>query len=80
MKDRATLRRATSSKQLTASAVDFRRIWCDTGLRTPTVEGITIWRPVPPDGYCSLGARCAEVLELKISFFWILLYLERCVT
>ena len=56
MRERATMRRVTSSKQLTATAVDFRRIWCDKGVRACTLGGVSIWRPVPPDGYCSLGA------------------------
>lgn len=43
-----------STLGLTASIVDFRRIWTDFGKET-NGEGITIWRPVTPLGYQSLG-------------------------
>ena len=55
VRERTTMRRVQSTKQFKTTAVDFRRIWCDKGLRSATNDGISIWRPVPPDGYCSLG-------------------------
>jgi hypothetical protein len=49
------MQRQRSSKQLVSPAVDFRRIWSDRDSRGATREGISIWRPNPPPGYCSLG-------------------------
>lgn len=39
--------------------MDFRRIWLDKDAKSPSREGIGIWRPVPPTGYYALGEfRC----------------------
>ena len=55
VRERATMARQRSSKQLMSPAVDFQRIWSDRDARGATREGISIWRPNPPPGYCSLG-------------------------
>ena len=53
--------RQRSSKQLVSPAVDFQRIWSDRDARGATREGISIWRPNPPPGYCSLGERTGQL-------------------
>ena len=55
VRERAVIQRNQSSKQLVSPAVDFQRIWSDRDSRGATREGISIWRPNPPPGYCSLG-------------------------
>jgi hypothetical protein len=47
--------RSASSARLKVSSVDFRRIWLDKDVKSPSREGIGIWRPVPPPGYYALG-------------------------
>jgi hypothetical protein len=38
------------------AVVDFRRIWdCEGDSATPCPEGYSIWRPLPPAGYVSVG-------------------------
>lgn len=54
-KTRADLLKTQNKKRLKAVAVDFRRIWWDKGMRGGSREGAGIWRPVPPQGYVSLG-------------------------
>ena len=57
VRERATMARNRSTKQLVSPAVDFQRIWSDRDARGATREGISIWRPNPPPSYCSLGER-----------------------
>ena len=40
------------------ASVDFRRLWLDKDAKNPSREGIGIWRPVPPPGYCIVGEPC----------------------
>ena len=54
-KTRHQLLRTQSKRRLQATAVDFRRIWWDKLVRGNSKEGAGIWRPVPPQGYVSLG-------------------------
>ena len=54
-KTRVDLLKTQNKKRLKAVAVDFRRIWWDKGMRGGSREGAGIWRPVPPQGYVSLG-------------------------
>lgn len=54
-KTRVDLLKTQNKKRLKAVAVDFRRIWWDKGMRGGSKEGAGIWRPVPPQGYVSLG-------------------------
>lgn len=54
-KTRVDLLKTQNKKRLKAVAVDFRRIWWDKGLRGGSKAGAGIWRPVPPQGYVSLG-------------------------
>ena len=54
-KTRHQLLRTQSKRRLQATAVDFRRIWWDKSVRGNSKEGAGIWRPVPPQGYVSLG-------------------------
>lgn len=54
-KTRANLLKTQNKKRLKAAAVDFKRIWWDKGVRAGSREGAGIWRPVPPEGYFSLG-------------------------
>ena len=54
-KTRASLLKTQNKKRLKAVAVDFKRIWWDKGVRQASREGAGIWRPVPPEGYFSLG-------------------------
>ena len=37
------------------AVANFRRIWTDGGALTGG-EGVSIWRPIAPPGYVSLGA------------------------
>jgi len=60
VRERASMARQRSSKQLVSPAVDFQRIWSDRDARGATREGISIWRPNPPPGYCSLGVRTVQ--------------------
>lgn len=41
-------------RTLTPAVVDFRRVWTDGGLVTGG-EGVSVWRPVAPPGYASMG-------------------------
>lgn len=43
------------------SSVDFRRIWLDKDVKSPSREGIGIWRPAPPPGYYALGGATANM-------------------
>lgn len=54
-KTRVDLLKTQNKKRLKAVAVDFQRIWWDKGMRGGSKEGAGIWRPVPPQGYVSLG-------------------------
>ena len=54
---RKRLLRKSSRRRAKAEAADFRRIWSDKGTRSPSKEGMSFWRPVPPAGYASLGTR-----------------------
>ena len=54
-KTRANLLKTQTKKRLKAVAVDFRRVWWDKDLAHNSNQGGSIWRPVPPTGYVSLG-------------------------
>ena len=56
-KTRVDLLKTQNKKRLKAVAVDFRRIWWDKAMPGGSKEGAGIWRPVPPQGYVSLGER-----------------------
>ncbi|KAK9815130.1 hypothetical protein WJX73_008307 [Symbiochloris irregularis] len=50
----ALMQKSGQHRQRT-QAVDFRRVWWDRGIKAGTQAGLSIWRPVPPAGYVSLG-------------------------
>ena len=54
-RSRAKLLRSVTRRRAQSTAVDFRRIWWDKDRRAPSRTGISIWRPLPPTGYISLG-------------------------
>ena len=66
VRERATMARQRSSTQLVSPAVDFQRIWSDRDARGATREGISIWRPNPPPGYCSLGERTKQLPHSRL--------------
>ena len=63
-KTRASLLKTQNKKRLKAAAVDFKRIWWDKGVRQGSREGAGIWRPVPPEGYFSLGKHISICIQL----------------
>lgn len=62
------LLKTQNKKRLKAVAVDFQRIWWDKGMRGGSKEGAGIWRPVPPQGYVSLG-RCFNTCYGSIAYY-----------
>ncbi|KAL4858517.1 Vacuolar protein sorting-associated protein 13C [Chlorella vulgaris] len=53
---RRELRTEAVARLVTPSVVDFRRIWDWEGdSAIPCPEGYSIWRPLPPAGYVSVG-------------------------
>lgn len=56
-----------SQKRLRSTTVDFRRVWWDRQIRARNPDGISIWRPVPPQGYVSLGMCCVLTNYLKFT-------------
>lgn len=54
-RSRAKLLRSVTQRRAQSSAVDFRRVWWDKDRRFPSRTGVSIWRPLPPPGYVSLG-------------------------
>jgi hypothetical protein len=38
-----------------SSTVEFQRIWWDKHSQHPSMTQVSLWRPVPPPGYVSLG-------------------------
>ena len=54
-RSRAKLLRSVSQRRAQSTAVDFRRIWWDKDRRGASRTGMSIWRPLPPTGYISLG-------------------------
>jgi hypothetical protein len=38
-----------------SSTVEFQRIWWDKHSKHPSMTQVSLWRPVPPPGYVSLG-------------------------
>lgn len=54
-RSRAKQLKTASQRRLQSSAVDFRRIWWDKDARYPSKTGLSLWRPIPPAGYISLG-------------------------
>ncbi|KAK9908805.1 hypothetical protein WJX75_003140 [Coccomyxa subellipsoidea] len=59
-RNRAKQLKTASQRRLQSTAVDFRRVWWDKDARYPSKTGLSFWRPIPPQGYISLGD-CAEV-------------------
>lgn len=55
-RSRQDLLRASSKLRLQTRAVDFSRVWCDSGMRGASREGMSLWRPNPPPGYVALSA------------------------
>lgn len=54
-RSRAKLLRSVTQRRAQSTAVDFRRVWWDKDRRAPSRTGMSIWRPLPPTGYVSLG-------------------------
>ena len=52
---RLQLLQRSERSQSRSSAVEFRRMWTDKGMRSPSQTGLSFWRPIPPDGYVALG-------------------------
>ena len=55
-RSRAKLLRSVSQRRAQSTAVDFRRVWWDKDRRGASRTGMSIWRPLPPTGYISLGS------------------------
>jgi len=60
-RSRAKLLRSVTQRRAQSTAVDFRRIWWDKDRRSPSRTGMSIWRPIPPTGYVSLGMTLANL-------------------
>ena len=58
-RSRAKQLKTASQRRLQSTAVDFRRVWWDKDTRYPSKSGLSFWRPIPPQGYISLGALSA---------------------
>jgi hypothetical protein len=54
-RNRAKQLKTASQRRLQSTAVDFRRVWWDKDARYPSKTGLSFWRPIPPQGYISLG-------------------------
>lgn len=54
-RSRAKQLKTASQRRLQSTAVDFRRVWWDKDARYPSKTGLSFWRPIPPQGYISLG-------------------------
>ena len=68
-RSRAQLMRSATRRRAQSTAVDFRRVWWDKDRRSPSQTGMSIWRPLPPPGYVSLGAHPMQLLPKLV---WVL--------
>ena len=63
-RSRAKQLKTASQRRLQSTAVDFRRVWWDKDARYPSKSGLSFWRPIPPQGYISLGESAAPLIHL----------------